>query len=230
MGEVATKLANWKARAPSVRRMLTTSIRYRDTRAGSSTFGKIIDLPPAVLADTQIFTPVAEALCVETWKGSGDFYPCADAYKAAGKELWGYVSNMSHGAEGGSATGAPDLVIDRSAVEPFGFFLMALKYDMTGLLYYNSIEGWQNASVDLVANPYIFGGNGDGLLLYPDKVGKKAEASIRLKLLREASQWADVIKLAGKEAQAKALMTNPLVWQRDLVAFEALHRDAISTL
>lgn len=230
---ISTYLKNWKTKAPSVKPMLTTSIRQRDYRqtVGGVTnpnFAKLVDWPADIKADVKIFVVVAEQFCQETWANSGDIYPCKAEYDAAGKDLWFYVSNMSHGNEGGPATGAPDLVIDRSAVEPFGFFLMALKFEAKALLYYNTIEAWPNQ--DVLTNPYVYGGNGDGILLYPDKPNKKAMASIRLKLLREASQWADIVSLAGKQAGAKALMTTTLKWDHTLSKFEALRTEALSVL
>lgn len=226
--QMLTKLRAWRDEAPTVARMVTTPIRRRDLNPQSPTYGSVINHTPEVLSLIDIFAPVAEEFCVETWVNSRDFYPCRAAYTTAAKRLWLYVSNMSHGADGGPATGAPDLVIDRSAVEVFGFFLLALKYDAEALLYYNSIEGWELRDQDIWANPYIFGGNGDGLLLYPDREEREARASIRLKLIREASQWADVIRLAGLSVDH--LMENPLNWDRDLREFESLYIRAMEII
>jgi hypothetical protein len=222
------ELRAWQVQRPNDLRMVTTPIRHRDLNPASPTFAKIIDHTPEIRDLIQIFSPVAEEFCEETWKGSGDFYPCRDAY--TGKKLWLYVSNMSHGSESGPATGAPDLVIDRSAVEAFGFYLLSLKYDLDGLLYYDSIQGWQTPTRDFLTNPYQLGGNGDGLLLYPNRTAKVAYASYRLKLLREASQWADIVRMGGKRLEAQALMTSPLRWQRDLAAFEGVRAQALLNL
>lgn len=223
-----SRLQNWAANSPTRTRMVTTPIRRKDLKPLSPTFAKVIDYPPDIVNLIQIFAPVAEEFCVETWPRSEDFYPCREDY--TGKQLWLYVSNMAHGSESGNATGSPDLVIDRPAVEAFGFYLLAVKYDLDGLLYYNSIEGWQNATKDFLCDPYQLGGNGDGLLLYPDRKAKIAYPSYRLKLLREASQWADIVILGGKKEEASALMTNPLSWQRDLAAFEAVRAQALANL
>ncbi len=230
MTEAITRLQGWATLSPTTARLITTPIRHKDLRSGTPTFGTIIPHDPELLRLTDIFVPVAENFCVETWKGSKDFYPCREEYTAAGKRLWFYVSNMSHGAESGNTTGAPDLVFDAKggAAESFGFYLLALKYGAEALLYYNSIQGW--ASQDVWANPYVFGGDGDGLILMPDKAGRQALPTMVLSSLLEASQWADTIKVAGLQSKASALMTNPLVWERDMAKIEALHAEAMAVL
>lgn len=240
--ELESRLAAWKNQHPEVATMVTVPLRHKDLLPGSPTFAKVIPHTPAILGLTDIFTPVAENFCVETWVGSKDFYPCRDEYRQAGKRLWLYISNMSHGSEGGPATGAADLVIDRSAVESFGFFGYALQWDIEALLYYNAIEGWGREG--LIQNPYVYGGHGDGLFLYPDKAGKKFIQSIRLKLLREASQWADIMVLAGQKPDSESLwnkamtffgLSKPMFrttldWDRDLKKFEWLRNEALKNL
>jgi len=54
--------------------------------------------------------------------------------------------------------------------------------------------------------------------------------TMRLKLLREASQLADIVSLAGLQADAKALVTNTLVWQRDMAKIEALRTKALGLI
>lgn len=238
MEELAKRLAAWKAAAPGVKRMVTTPIRHKDLDPSSPTFAKVIPHVSGVKGEIDLYVPVAEHICQETWSGSGDRYPCREEYTAAGVSVGGYVSNMSHGADGGGATGAPDLVIDRSAVEEFGFYLLALKFDLSMLLYYNSIEGWEKSKVvngvetgrDVWTNPYQFGGDGDGLLMYPDRVARKALPSIRLKLIREASQWADTLRAAGMVARAQALMVHSLLFDHDLAKYQQLHAEAMAVL
>jgi len=222
-------VAAWAA-YPWVKPMMTGPLKQRDYRAGPN-FAKLTDWPPVIKAGIKKFTVVAEQFCHETWAGSGERYACKADYDAASKEVNLYISNMSHGNEGGGSSGAPDLVIDRSGVEPFGFFLIAMKYDVTGLLYYDSIQGWQSvASRSVWTDAYQFGGHGDGLLLMPDVAKKTALPTMRLKLLREASQLADIVSLAGLQADAKALVTNTLVWQRDMAKIEALRTKALGLI
>lgn len=229
---------------PWIKPMMTAPLRQRDYRVGSPTYGKLSDWSPVVQAGIKLHVPVMEQFCQETWKGSGEFYACKSDYDAAKKEVWLYTSNMAHGNDGGTSSGAPDLVLDRSAVEEFGFFLASLKYDIKGLLYYNTIQGWaESATRDLWKDAYQFGGQGDGLLLMPDTTrvlqidgtykvvsNQQAFPTMRLKALREASQWVDRIVQAGLVADAKLLMTNTLQWDRTLSKYEALDLKAASLL
>ncbi len=188
---------------------------------------RMVTTPPRADLDADIFAPVAEQL-----------KPGAQ---------WAYVSCMSNGCGPDryfqadpktishtdyAPTGAPDLVIDAPAANEFGMFIMAMKHKLAAVLYYNSNEGWKlwAKGVDVWADPYNFGGNGDGTLLYPDRAGQTAYPSIRLKLLREASNWADIVSAAGMQADAAALMTTALDWQRDMGRIEALRDAALSKL
>lgn len=234
---LVTLLEDWTRVAPHVEPMVTMSLRRIDYNSTSPTYGKVVNLPPRLLELVKVFTPVAERFCVETWKGSGDWLPCRIDYAAAAKKVRLYISNMSHGADTGPATGAPDLVIDRTAVEAFGFYLLALKYDLDGLLYYNSIQGWDAIpGRDVNVDPYQFGGWGDGLLLMPDRAARLAYPTIRLKLLRAASQWADVMLLAKAKdpawfaAKMAALMRTPLDFERNVSAFRAAYLEAMAKL
>lgn len=232
-------LKAWQAKAPGVKRLVTTPLRWKNLTVGSSTFAKTVPWPKSVGDLIDIHVVVAEEFCQETWKSSGDRFPCREEYAQAGKEVWLYVSNMSHGATNGPATGAPDLVIDArgGAVEAFGFFLAGTKYDFDGLLYYNTIQDWGPNAETLIVNPWTrgydgadLGGAGDGLLLYADVPNKSALPSMRLKLIREASQWADAIQAANLETKAAELMRSTVDWDRDLSKFETLHREAMENL
>lgn len=207
-----------KLNAPSIKRMVTTTFRSE--------------------LDVDIYAPVAEQLGVNG-------FPGVSAY--AGKGLWSYVSCMSHGCGPNrawqadpkvithvdyAASGAPDLVLDAAAVNEFGMYILAFKHNLGAVLYYNANEQWAlwPKGVDVWVDPYNFGGNGDGTLLYPDRVNQVALPSIRLKLIREASQWADIVTAAGMQTDAAALMKTSLDWTRDMGKIEALRDAAISKL
>ncbi len=182
----------------------------------------------------------------------GNGKPLPSTYAAAGKSLWMYVSCMSHGCgvnRAGSLDpdandtlhppdGEPDLVIDRTAVEAFGLYLMGYKYGLESLLYYNSIEGWslwaKSPPIDVWTDQYNFGGNGDGTLLYPDRANKLPRASIRLKLLREASYMVDALEQVPDQswahAQVDALVRTTLNWDRDMARISALRNAALERL
>jgi hypothetical protein len=228
-------LANQKALAPSIRTMITTEYRAN---------------MPAV----DIWAPVAEYL--------GNGHPAPSVYAAAGKSLWMYVSCMSNGcgndryygadprADGNYApSGAPDLVIDRTAVEAFGFYLLGYKYNLEALLYYNSIEGWRlwsrppanGGPLDIWTDQYNFGGNGDGTLMYPGNSSPNSPGltyrpypSIRLKLLREASYMVDALKQVSDQtwahAQVDALVRTTIDWDRDMAKIAALRNAALGRL
>lgn len=230
-------LQDWKAASPGTLRMVTTALKYRDLNSASPTYGKNLPWPKEIVDLIDIFTVPAETFCQESWKGSGDVYPCRSDYTAAGKKLWLYVANGSNGAEGGQATGGPDLVIDRNAGEMFGFVMMALKFDAEGLLYYNSAEGWWKVpGQDINVNPYQLGCWGDGILLYPDRVNRLAMASMRLKALRLASYWADAVLLAKAKdpawftSRVLPLMTDTFHFERSTEVYRTVYAEALGRL
>jgi hypothetical protein len=51
---------------------------------------------------------------------------------------------------------------------------------------------------------------------------------MRLKIMREASQWADILRAAG--VSADHLMQSPLNWERDLSEMVRLRDQALSQL
>jgi hypothetical protein len=218
-----TKLARQRSLAPSVRRMVTTTYR-------------------SDLADVDIYCPVAEHF-------DTDGHPDASAYE--GRDLWAYVSCMSHGCGQNRGwlpdpnnythidypkSGAPNPMIDDGAVEMFGFYIMALKYNLEALLYYNTTESWPlyRRGVDVWTDPYNFGGNGDGLLLYPDRENLQALPSIRLKLFREASYFSDLLKLVSDQTwvstQIDSIMRSPTDWNQNLRTIESLRAEAFDRL
>ncbi len=235
MTALRTTLANQKLNAPNVSRMVTTSFR-------------------ADLADVDIFTPVAEHFDLPVPLYVGDpTYPGESAY--ASKKLWLYVSCMSHGCStdlnasptaakfSGLDSGAPDLTMDRSGAEPFGFMLLAQKYpSVKALLYYNVVEQYKQYSkgVDMwKGGVFNFGGNLDGTLFWPGRPGVEGltahvpVVSVRMKLLREAQNLADTLSLldpAWVKTKVDALMTSPRKWTRSAVAFDELQREAMGRL
>lgn len=143
----------------------------------------------------------------------------------------------------GSATGTPDLVLDRSAVDPFGFYLMAVKYpSLKGLLYYNTVEQWKlYPDVDMWKHDlFNFGGNLDGTFFWPGRPGieglttYEAIGSVRMKLIREASYLNDILSMISDRAwvktQVDSLITDPKTWKRDLKAVESIRNAAIGKL
>ncbi len=234
IASVVSRLQLQKTNAPSVKRMVTSTPRTE--------FDGLVD----------IYTPVAEFYCTTRWDGVK--YPCESEYATKGT-TWMYVSCMSHGCSydrngninvekvSGSATGTPDLVLDRSAVESFGFYLMAVKYpSLKGLLYYNTVEQWKlYPDVDMWKHDlFNFGGNLDGTFFWPGRPGieglttYEAIGSVRMKLIREASYLNDILSMVSDRAwvktQVDSLITDPKTWKRDLKAIESIRNAAIGKL
>lgn len=174
------ELARYKLFAPDVKVMVTTQY---DT-----------NLDPYV----DVFAPVFNHLV------SSD-HPSIDAYQS--NQVWSYASCMGSCGPNrraiansetprilGPDTKLPDFLIDRPAHRLFQFFKVLEDLNADGAIYYEATEGYPltRTGVDLIADPWNFGGNGDGLLLYPGRPGEfglkdhQPLASFRLKLIRYA--------------------------------------------
>jgi hypothetical protein len=120
--------------------------------------------------------------------------------------VWWYQSCASHGCNivgGPYFTGWPNYMIDTSPVANRIFPWLAWKYGIQGELYYSINEAYAR-STDAWDNLYLFGGNGDGTLLYPGRtrmIGGKTDIpieSIRLKLIREGLEDYEYLVLLSK--------------------------------
>ncbi len=175
-GALKAMLKLYRLFAPSVRVMVTTPYRT--------------DLADLV----DIFAPVYNQL-LNGHAASG------------GSETWSYAScmgscgprrrlNIEPARKPGPDTRLPDLLIDRPAERLFQFFRDADRLNLKAGLYYEATEGYQLAQHghDLITDPWNYGGNGDGLLLYPGRPGEygltehQPLPSMRLKLIRHALQ------------------------------------------
>lgn len=182
-GGLVSELELYKEYAPSVRVMVTT------------------DYSTHVANAVDIFSPVLNNLLSSDHPSLNDYVD---------KELWTYVSCMgSCGVnrkvrlnpprDPGPDTGLPDLLIDRPVERLFQFFTMLENMEVDGALYYEATEGYPlvRKGVNLIEDPWNFGGNGDGLLLYPGRPGEfgftehQPIVSFRLKLIRHAieNEW-----------------------------------------
>jgi len=178
MEALRNELALYRRHAPSVLTMVTTPY--------SADLAKLVD----------IFAPVINHL---GRRGK----PRATAYHR--HNLWLYASCMEscgpNRAAGpdlarrpGPDTGLPDFLIDRPASRLFSFFSDAKALGARGAFYYEATEGYRLVadSVNLLEDPWNFGGNGDGLLLYPGRPGEfgfdrhRPIPTVRLKLIRHA--------------------------------------------
>ena len=167
------ELARYRTYAPDVLTMVTTPAQKR------------------LMPDVDIFAPVIHQLV-----GSD-----LGVYKS--KRLWTYTSCMgSCGPDRRAApttikkipgrdTHIPDLLIDRPSASIRQYFTMLDDLGAEGSLYYHAVEGYVlQQQVDQFDDPWNFGGNGDGLLVYPGIPGQfglvehQPLPSFRLKLLR----------------------------------------------
>ncbi|RMG39729.1 MAG: DUF4091 domain-containing protein [Candidatus Dadabacteria bacterium] len=155
-----------------------------------------------------IFVPVVDEF-------ENERFPAPATYKALqskGKEVWWYVSCMSHGCNALADSGVPDFVIDRPAVYIRSVAWLAMKYNIDGFLYYSVNHGYQYyPQRDPWKNLWDFSGNGDGTLFYPGRPGEHGfkrhtpVPSIRLKLWRETINDSDYIKWMND-------LKNPPAW------------------
>ena len=176
--QLVEDLKLYKLFAPSVKVMVT--VDYDDRLA------EVVD----------IFAPVFNNL-------TSPKRPSKEAY--GNKELWSYAScmgscgpnlksNLTAKREPGPHTSKPDFLIDRPAEMLFEFFRALEGMQADGALYYEASEGYplSRMGIDLIRDPWNFGGNGDGLLLYPGRPGEfgltehQPLQSLRLKLIRHA--------------------------------------------
>jgi len=154
---------------------------------------------------TMVTTPWQAALdtLVDIWSPNiAHWQPDLPGYQ--GKEVWPYLSCQgSCGPDRrsvalsekhpGPETGLPDLLIDRPVARLESYFQRLKQGGATGGLYYHAVEGYPlwRGGIDLIKDPWNFGGNGDGLLLYPGRPGEwglkdhQPLASFRLKMMRQ---------------------------------------------
>ncbi len=178
--KLVEKLKMYRLFAPSAKIMVTTGF------------------DPSLEDVVDIFAPVFNRYAKLNAKGRR-------AYE--NKKLWSYASCMGSCGPNrksdidvvkrpGADTKLADFLIDRPAARLFQFFEGLEKNRADGGLYYEATEGYPLArkDVDLFTDTWNFGGNGDGLLLFPGRPGRfglrqhQPIASLRLKLIRHAIQ------------------------------------------
>lgn len=157
-----------------------------------------------------------------------------------GRSLWWYQSCSSHGCNivgGEYFRGWPSYMIDHSGVANRIMQWMAWKYDIKGELYFNMNEAYSKKQ-DAWNDVYLFGGNGDGTLVYPGRprtIGGTTDIpieSIRLKHIRDGLEDYEYLlmltKVTGSAVTMQfvdSLVTNPYMYQRDPVKlYEVRHK------
>lgn len=180
MDALIEELKLYRTYAPSLRILVTTDRRP--------------ELDPYV----DVYAPVFNRLVSDSAPDFEDY---------TGKAVWSYMSCMGscgpHRASkpdaekvAGPDTGLPDLLIDRPASRLFEFFKTGAENGLAAGLHYEVVESYRMIpdGVDPTVDPWNFGGNGDGILVFPGTPGRygltqdAAIPSFRLKLLRYALQ------------------------------------------
>jgi hypothetical protein len=150
--------------------------------------------------------PGFDSFCRETVTRSG-----YDADLREGRVLWWYQSCGSHGCHivgGPYFKGWPSYMIDDTAVSNRIMAWLAWRYRVTGELYFNINEAFSQPLDPWAAGLYLFGGNGDGTLVYPGTVARLGGThdipveSIRLKLIRESLEDYEYFVLLGHAADS----------------------------
>jgi hypothetical protein len=102
--------------------------------------------------------------------------------------------------------GWPGYEIDRPGTAALAVPLLGVRRGLKGELYYDMLYAWTG---DPWRDPRAFGGNGDGTLLYPGRPETLGGThpfpveSIRLKIVREALQDAELVALARAAGEGR---------------------------
>lgn len=141
-----------------------------------------------------------------------------DGAARAPRVTWSYASCLSHGCDelppSGPAraamrrefTGWPGYEIDRPGTAARAVPLLAVRRGLRGELYYDMLQAWTG---DPWTDVRAFAGNGDGTLLYPGRPealgGSRpfAVESIRLKIIRDALEDAELVALARAAGEGR---------------------------
>jgi hypothetical protein len=219
-----------RALAPDLKIMVTTS--------GYSNGARIPELEKVI----DIYVPI-----LNDW-GNDFNSPKMKVYQTIlkdgqkqGKELWTYLSCMSHGCTSAEESGLPDWVLDRPSVSIRSMAWIATKMNLTHLLYYNVDYAYQfYPKKDVWRDQWYFTGNGDGTLFYPGRPGEHGLQehmpidSLRLKEWRESSydaeyiHWMNALKSppAWWNREYSALVKSPKNWSKDYSKYQALRDHA----
>jgi hypothetical protein len=173
------KLKTYRLLAPSAKVMVTTP------------YSKA--LAPYIDIFAPVYNQVAKGLAPRPRIGSSEFWSYPSCMGSCGpRRQSGKVITRKPGPD----TGMADFLIDRPAKRLFQFFKDADALKLDAGLYYEATEPFRliPAGHDLIKDAWNYGGNGDGLLVYPGRAGEyglirdQPLPSFRLKLIRYALQ------------------------------------------
>ena len=192
---------------------------------------------PALKGLIDIYVPVINSLEDPRFGGLQGYR----GLQKEGRQVWTYVSCMSHGCGGMADPDFPDFVLDRPASYIRSIAWLGHKYGLDGFLYYFVNYAYQfYPQRDPWKTVWDFTGNGDGTLFYPGRPGEHGfteqapAASLRMKIWREASfdaeylQWMKTVSKPPSwwKSEFDALVPGLTGWSRDYQGYRHL-RDRI---
>ena len=164
------------------------------------------------------------------WDSSG--FPTPDFYKERKEKnkkekVWLYASCNAHGCTEAENNHEPDFVIDRPSSYLRSFPWLATLYNADGILYYDTVLGYDKGEMSPWRDEFNFSGWGEGNLFYPCNekfCGEKEQyplASLRLKILRDGLEDAQVIQEALEkrpklESDLKKFLKGPRSFPNEL--------------
>lgn len=185
-----------------------------------------------------IYVPVMDQFDIPGFPDAAEY----QRLQKEGKEVWWYVSCMSHGCDALMDSGRPDMVIERPSAWIRSIAWLSERFGINAFLYYAVVNGYgESPKRDPWDNLWDFSGNGDGTLFYPARPGEHGAkdhgpiASIRLKVWREASFDAEYIawmqELGTKQPdwwprEFAALTKSTTQWEHDYAKYQML-RDRV---
>lgn len=173
------KLQMYRLFAPSVKVMVTTPYSRK--------------LAPYVDIFAPVYNQVAKGLAPRPTNSAFEFWSYPSCMGSCGPRR---QSNKAIVRKAGPDTGMTDFLIDRPAKRLFQFFKDADDLKLDAGFYYEATEPFRliPSGHDLIEDTWNYGGNGDGLLVYPGRNGElglttdQPLPSLRLKLIRHALQ------------------------------------------
>ncbi|HET9594079.1 MAG TPA: glycoside hydrolase domain-containing protein [Anaeromyxobacteraceae bacterium] len=218
---VASRNAMLKAADPRFPSLVTTTL---DAATGQ---GLASDVDLMVVVVNWMQGKASDPEYAGPQRAGYDPWLAASPKGGARREVWLYQGCASHGvcnnfgAMDSTATGWPSLVIDAEPVRALSLEWLAFTNQASGELYYATTLAYDGH--DPWTDQYLYGGHGDGTLLYPGtpaRIGGTTHipvASLRLKMIREGHEDYELLRLlseAGDPMLASSIATGlfPTAW------------------
>jgi hypothetical protein len=170
------------------------------------------------------------------WDQKG--YPSPEFYQQRisrnkSEQVWLYVSCNSHGCSGAENNYEPDFTFDRPSSYLRSLPWLATFYNVDGILYYDTVLGYDKSEMSPWKDEFNFTGWGEGNLFYPCNekfCGEKDQyplASLRLKIFRDGLEDAQIIKDSIKinpknKEKLKSIIKGPRSFPLKIVEYNKL--------